>query len=131
VDITGSDINYITNVLRLKKGSYVSVYDGRGKAYLARIDRIDKDKITCAVIEELSVAPEPLIRITLVQGLPKGDKMETIIQKCTELGVSEIISLDCERSIVKIIQEKAASKSRRWQRVALEAFQAVPPLCCS
>jgi len=121
VDITGSDVNYITNVLRLKKGSFVSVYDGRGKAYLARIDRIDKDKITCAVIEELSAAPEPLIRITLVQGLPKGDKMETIIQKCTELGVSEIVPLDCERSIIKTIQEKAASKSRRWQRVALEA----------
>lgn len=108
-------------MLRLKKGSFVSVYDGRGNACLARIDKIDKDKIGCTVIEEFTAAPEPLVRITLVQGLPKSDKMETIIQKCTELGVSEIIPLNCERSIVKIIQEKAASKVSRWQRVALEA----------
>jgi len=114
-------VNYITNVLRLKKGSFVSVYDGRGKVCLARIDKIDKDRIRCAVIEELAAAQEPSIRITLVQGLPKGDKMETIIQKCTELGISEVIPLNCNRSIVKIHQEKVASKVSRWQRVALEA----------
>ncbi|KUK64919.1 MAG: Ribosomal RNA small subunit methyltransferase E [Desulfofundulus kuznetsovii] len=121
VNITGSDVNYITNVLRLKKGSFISVYDGRGRACLARIDKINKDKIGCTVVEEFAAAPEPLIKITLVQGLPKGDKMETIIQKCTELGVSEVIPLSCERSIVKIVQENAAGKVSRWQRVALEA----------
>lgn len=121
VNITGSDVNYIKNVLRLKTGSFVSVYDGRGKACLARIDKIEKDQVGCAVVEEFAVAPEPSIRITLIQGLPKGDKMETIIQKCTELGVSEIIPLNCERSIVKIIQEKAAGRVSRWQKVALEA----------
>lgn len=121
VNIIGSDVNYITNVLRLKTGSFISVYDGRGKACLARIDDIEKNKVGCAVIEEFSAAPEPLIRITLVQGLPKGDKMETIIQKCTELGVSEFIPLNCQRSIVKIIREKVAGKVSRWQKVALEA----------
>ena len=70
---------------------------------------------------EKTVVDEPGLRLTLVQGLPKGDKMDFIIQKATELGVNRIIPLACERAVVKLTGDKQQRRLDRWQRIALEA----------
>jgi 16S rRNA (uracil1498-N3)-methyltransferase len=121
VTITGTDVIHIAKVLRLRVGDLITVLDGRGKVYEAVLEEVSRDEVTCAVIEEKTVVDEPGLKLTLVQGLPKGDKMDFIIQKATELGVSRIIPLACERAVVKLTGDKQQRRLDRWQRIALEA----------
>lgn len=119
--ITGPDVVHITRVLRLGIGSTVVVLDGRGKSYEAEIQSAGRDEVVCEIKKELLTAPACPVKVTLVQGIPKGDKMELIIQKGTELGVSRVIPLICSRAVVKLGGERVSRKSERWQRIALEA----------
>lgn len=119
--ITGPDVIHITRVLRLGKGSTVVVLDGRGRSCEAEIVSSGRDEVVCEIKKELSPAPACPVQVTLVQGIPKGDKMDTIIQKGTELGVSRVIPLVCRRAVVKLDGERISRKVERWQRIALEA----------
>ncbi|ABO51003.1 protein of unknown function DUF558 [Desulforamulus reducens MI-1] len=119
--INGPDVKHISRVLRMETGNNLTLLDGRGNVYLAQILEINKQEVHCRILEQQEATSEPTVKVTLVQGLPKGDKMETIIQKCTELGVSSIIPLAAARSIVKLDAKKAAERVQRWQRVAVEA----------
>ncbi|GAB6180061.1 16S rRNA (uracil(1498)-N(3))-methyltransferase [Desulfotomaculum defluvii] len=119
--ISGPDVKHISRVLRMVVGDSLTLLDGRGNVYLAEIVEIDKQEIQCKILQQQVVAAEPKVQVTLVQGLPKGDKMETIIQKCTELGVSRIIPLAAARSVVKLDPKKSVERHERWQRVAMEA----------
>jgi len=121
VIISGSDVQHISNVLRLEPGNIITVLNGQGKGYRAKLDKIGKKQVECTILEEFTAAGEPPLQITLVQGLPKGDKMEMIIQKCTELGVTAIVPLCSERSVVKPVPDRMQKRRLRWQRVALEA----------
>ncbi len=119
--ITGSDVKHISKVLRMALGDPLTVLDGRGMVYQAEVCEINKEEIVCRLLSSERGAGEPALKVTLVQGLPKGDKMESIIQKCTELGVHRIIPLAASRSVVKLEAKKAMERQERWQRVALEA----------
>ena len=120
--ITGEDVNHIKNVLRAVSGDKIMVSDGSGSEYSAGIESIEKDKITASIIDIFSNITEPPIEITLFQGIPKSDKMETIIQKCVELGVKKIVPVLTERTIVKYNSLKdMENKTARWQRISLEA----------
>ena len=119
--ITGSDVKHISKVLRMALGDPLTVLDGRGMVYQAEICEITKEEILCRLLSSERGTGEPALKVTLVQGLPKGDKMESIIQKCTELGVHRIIPLAASRSVVKLNAQKATERQERWQRVALEA----------
>jgi len=121
ITITGTDVVHIVKVLRLRAGDLITVLNGRGKIYEAMLEEISRDEVTCAVLREETVVDEPGLKLTLVQGLPKGDKMDFIIQKATELGVSRIIPLACERAVVKLTGDKQQRRHDRWQRIALEA----------
>lgn len=121
VIITGPDVKHISHVLRMQPGRQLTVLDGQGNAYLAEITAIDKEQVTCRLLDREQLHTEPNIKITLVQGLPKGDKLESIIQKCTEIGVQRIIPLAARRSVVKLEGKKASERRERWQRVAEEA----------
>lgn len=121
VTITGADVVHIRRVLRLGIGDTMTVLDGQGTAYKTRIAGMGKDSIHCEITKEYDAGGEPPVRVTLVQGLPKGDKMELIIQKGTELGVTTIIPAACRRSVVQLNPAKARDRRERWQRVALEA----------
>lgn len=118
--IKGSDVHHISNVLRLKRGSTVNVFDEQGKGYRARLERVGKEQVECMPVEEIA-GSEPPLRLTLVQGLPKSDKMEMIIQKCTEIGVTHIIPLCSERSVLKLLPDRVRQRIARWRRIALEA----------
>ncbi|MBM7855712.1 16S rRNA (uracil1498-N3)-methyltransferase [Desulfohalotomaculum tongense] len=119
--ITGPDVKHIKKVLRLKEGDKIILLDGLGHQYQGKISRLEKDAVWCDNLEQTEATGEPPVHITMVQCLPKADKMELVIQKGTELGVSRFIPLQCRRSVVKLNEEKSAHRQQRWQRVALEA----------
>ena len=119
--ITGAEMQHIDRVLRLAAGDEVTILDGLGGVFLARISGKNKDTVFCDIIEVGLPDNEPPVNITLVQGLPKADKMELVVQKGTELGLACLIPLQCHRSIVKLDAKKAAQRQERWQRIAMEA----------
>lgn len=119
VVITGSDVNHIRNVLRMKPGEEIAVSNGiDGREYRCGIESFTEDGVVCSLrfIKEDGV--ELPSRIYLFQGLPKADKMELIIQKAVELGAYEIIPVAARRCVVKLDEKKAAARLARWQGIA-------------
>lgn len=117
--IQGSDVNHIKNVLRMRIGEELSVRaDGDGREYRCHIAGFTGDAVRCELrfIKEDGV--ELSSRICLLQGLPKADKMEMIIQKAVELGAYQIVPVAAQRSVVKLDEKKAAAKVSRWQAIA-------------
>lgn len=119
VIITGSDVNHIKNVLRLKNGEEIAVSNGiDGKEYRCGIEAYTDGEVLCTLrfIKEDGV--ELPSKVYLFQGLPKADKMELIVQKAVELGACEVIPVATKRSVVKLDEKKAAAKVGRWQTIA-------------
>ena len=119
ISIIGQDVNHIKNVIRLKTGDEISISNGiDGKDYRCGIKEITDDEVVCELrfIKEDGV--ELPAKVYLFQGLPKGDKMELIIQKMVELGVYEIIPVAMKRCVVKLDDKKAKSKIARWQGIS-------------
>ena len=119
IEITGRDVNHIKNVLRMKPGDEISVSNGAdGKEYRCGIEALQEERILCELRFIKEDGMELPSKVYLFQGLPKGDKMELIIQKAVELGVYEIIPVACKRAVVKLDGKKAAAKTARWQGIA-------------
>ncbi|HOP41500.1 MAG TPA: 16S rRNA (uracil(1498)-N(3))-methyltransferase, partial [Geobacteraceae bacterium] len=120
--ICGNLFCHMTRVLRLKIGTRVLLSDGIGRRHLGVIESVGKENLVVR-LEESSTEPErpsgPLI--SLYQGLPKGSKMEFILQKCTELGVDSIIPFVAERSIARLPENRETEKMNRWLRIVSEA----------
>ena len=122
VIITGDIFHHMAHVLRLKMGTRLSLSDGNGHEYVGSISRIDGESLAVK-LEEFSIAPaaETGPKITLFQGLPKGDKLEWILQKCTELGAAEIVPFVAARSVSRPAAVRIQEKLERWRRIVLEA----------
>lgn len=118
--ITGSDYNHIANVLRMQTGEEFLVSDD-GQSHLCRIETIDGETVIAEIVEENYQNTELPVKIYLFQGLPKSDKMELIIQKTVELGVSGIIPVEMSRCVVSLDDKKKKSKVSRWQAIAESA----------
>ncbi len=123
VVLTGEDYNHIRNVLRMKKGEEVLLCDGGDKEYVCSISgyNTEKQQVILTITDVLGNARELPAKITLFQGYPKGDKMETIIQKSVELGVYEIVPVMMKRSVVKLDDKKSQKKIERYNAIALSA----------
>jgi len=122
ITITGPDVNHITNVLRASKGDRLVLCDGAGTDYDVVIDEISRDRIVAVISNTGPSMTEPPVAITLFQGIPKADKMEYVIQKCVEIGVTRIVPVITSRSVVKFGSTRdAEAKTARWNRIALEA----------
>ena len=119
--IDGQDVNHMKNVLRLKVGEQVMVNGGDNKDYLCTIAEYQGDIVNLDVLEIVDSDRELAAKICLFQGLPKGDKMELIIQKCVELGVNEIVPVAMKRCVVKLDDKKAESKIKRYQSISESA----------
>lgn len=119
-EITGGDVNHIRNVLRMKAGEQVRISDQQGQDFLCRIEKLEESRILLR-IQEKCQGTEPPIKITLFQGLPKGDKMELVVQKGVELGASEIVPVAMQNCVVKLDQKRAEHKRARWQAIAESA----------
>jgi len=118
IRITGGDVNHIKNVLRMKKGEECLISNGIGDDYICVIDSVLDDVVEVRITDEKYKGSELPKKIYLFQGLPKGDKMELIIQKCVELGVYKIIPVATKRSIVKLDKKKEVSKVKRWNLIS-------------
>lgn len=116
--IEGTDVNHIKNVLRMKAGEQLEVSDGNNRKYLCEIVSLSPEEVRVHIVEELEKNTELPSEICLFQGLPKGDKMDLIVQKAVELGASGIVPVSTKRSVVKLDDKKALKKRERWQSIA-------------
>jgi len=135
VIITGTDVNHIKNVLRMKAGERVRVSvrcdvnvqeqacqnRAASRSFFGTIETIVEDEVIVKIESEDENGTELSNRIYLFQGLPKGDKMELIIQKAVELGVYEIIPVAMKNCVVKLDDKKAGNKVKRWQAISESA----------
>ncbi|MCM1272442.1 MAG: 16S rRNA (uracil(1498)-N(3))-methyltransferase [Clostridium sp.] len=121
INITGSDVNHIKNVLRLKIGDAITVSDGSGTDYICKIADIMPDRVVTAIEDVMGNAAELGTKITLFQGMPKSDKLEFIIQKAVELGVAEIVPVITKRTVAKPDKKKQEKKLARYNAIAESA----------
>ena len=118
IRINESERHHLLNVLRLRVGDHIEVFDGVGNRYIASLHDTRTSLLQAKILQH-QFHPHTPPYITLFQGLPKFDKMDLIVQKTTEIGVNEIAPMICERSIPKaVVQQK---RTVRWQRIANEA----------
>lgn len=133
IHIIGSDVNHIRNVLRMGLNDELVACDGAGHEYHCYIESMAGQDITAHIMYVQDTRAELPSKIYLFQGLPKGDKMEWLIQKAVELGVYEIIPMETIRTVVKWDREKAGKKVARWQQIAENAAKQcgrgfIPPI---
>lgn len=121
IHITGSDVNHISNVLRMKTGEELWISDGSKYEYRCTIESFEPDEVLLHIVYSQEPEYELPCRIYLFQGLPKADKMELIIQKAVELGAYEIIPVETKRCVVKLDGRKSAKKTARWQQISESA----------
>jgi 16S rRNA (uracil1498-N3)-methyltransferase len=118
--INGDDAHHIINVLRFKIGTKLIISNGKNQ-YIVTILDIENSSVILKIIEEYNQVVESPINITLYQGLPKSDKMDLIIQKCTEIGIKKIVPVETEFSTIKIKEKNIYNKINRWKKISLEA----------
>ena len=119
--INGEDARHIAKTLRMGPGEGVTLCDGQGKDYACEIERITDNAVILCVQAVAQNTSEPSVHLTLYQALPKGDKMEMIIQKAVELGVSRVIPVLTSRCVSRPDDKSAKKKIERWQKIATEA----------
>jgi len=122
VQISGSDVNHIKNVLRLGIGDKIEVFDSAQNVYEVELTNNSRELIRGNIISKQTSNIESAIKVTLAQCLPKGKKMDLIIRMATELGVYSVIPVISERSIPKI-EDKEDKKIEHWQKTAKEASE--------
>ena len=118
VYIEGADYNHMRNVVRLKAGEVFRVSTTLGKNYICELEEFENNQAIGRILHEDERGTELLGKIQLFQGLPKGEKMELIIQKAVELGATEIIPVRMKNCVVKLDDRKAQAKVKRWQGIA-------------
>lgn len=119
--IRGNDVKHIKCVLRYKIGDEIDVCDDLANRYKTKLTEFLDDEICLSIMEISNINTEMKISVDLYQGLPKSDKMDLIVQKCTELGVNSVIPVVTERVIVKLDNGKSSKKVERWNKIAAEA----------
>ena len=119
--IEGEDVKHISRVLRSRENDKLEVCDMDNNEYICEIREINKDNILLDIIEKVNIKRESNLKVKLYQGMPKGTKMELILQKLTEIGVDEIVLVQAKRSVTKIDNKKEDKKIERWERIIYEA----------
>ena len=118
--LTGAEARHATDVLRLREGDAVVVFDGLGSEQPARVVGIGKDEVVLAPGQLARTSALPC-RIAIGQAIPKGKNMDLIVQKATELGAAAVYPIVSDRTVVRLDKSEAESKREKWQRVAVEA----------
>jgi 16S rRNA (uracil1498-N3)-methyltransferase len=121
--LTGSAAGHLTRVLRLRPKAVLTLFNGRGGEYAARIERVQGNKVTVAVGEHAAIERESPLPLTLAQGVSRGERMDLVVQKATELGVARLVPVLTERSIVRLDEEQSDRKSSHWRAVAISACE--------
>lgn len=121
VTLLGDDAHHISRSLRMARGEEITVSDMQSNEYRCRLEEFLPDCVLATVLETKKGDTEPPFELVLFQALPKGDKLDTVIQKAVECGVAKIIPFESERCIVHIKEEAEAHKTERRRRIAAEA----------
>jgi 16S rRNA (uracil1498-N3)-methyltransferase len=120
--LTGREVHHALHVMRLRAGEQVTVLDGKGHEFVCEVQKFDRDKASLTVVDKRDI-PLPSCQVTLLQGLPKGKIMDSIIQKATELGVSRILPLVSERVVAKLNKREGIQKREKWELIAIESIK--------
>jgi 16S rRNA (uracil1498-N3)-methyltransferase len=123
LDAPADQAHHVAHVLRLSAGDALTVFDGRGHEYAARIERVGKSGVTLRLGEASAVDRESPLAVALAQGISSGERMDYTVQKAVELGVRSIQPLAMERSIVRLNVERGAKRVQHWQAVAVAACE--------
>src|SRR5262245_49901020 len=127
VRLDADEARHLTRVLRLCSGARAFVFDGEGAEYECVVARAAKHEVDLNLLRRLDDVVESPLRLTLAQALIKGDKFDWVIQKATELGVSQIVPLVTDHSDIKRdirrAEERAGQRMQRWRRISLEALK--------
>lgn len=121
--VEGSAGNHIVRVLRSRVGDELTIFNGRGGEYGASIDEIRRDTVRVCVREHRNEERESAFELTLAQGISRGERMDWVVQKATELGVTRIVPLFTERSMVHLDEKQAAKKVQHWRGIAVAACE--------
>lgn len=121
--ITGSAANHITRVLRLRSGDALTVFDGSGGEFAARMEEFRKDSVVVNVAEHRQLERESPLSLTLAQGISRGERMDWIVQKATELGASRIVPMFTKRSVVRLDDKQAERKLQHWRAITIAACE--------
>jgi 16S rRNA (uracil1498-N3)-methyltransferase len=121
VALSAEESGHLIRVLRLDAGARVVVFDGRGAQYLARITTAAKDRVTLALLDRVPPAPEPRVRLTLAQAVLKGEKMDAVVRDATMMGVSAVIPLITERTVIPRSALEIGRVRERWHRIAVSS----------
>lgn len=121
--LAGDAANHIARVLRLRPGDALTLFDGHGGEYAAKVTELQGAKVIVQVGEHRDVERESKLHITLLQGIARGDRMDTIVQKATELGVARLVPVMTERSVVKLSSHNSHRKHAHWLGIAIAACE--------
>lgn len=122
LDLSDDLMHYASRVLRLRDGEALRVWNGKGCEYHATVHYESKKLAQIHVVEQLTLRNTELNRpVHVLQALPEGDKMDWVLEKCTELGVAGFHPVQAQRSVVKLEGERAAKRQAHWERVVLAA----------
>ena len=119
IKITGTDVNHLKNVLRVKSGDKVEICNlCNQQNYNCQIKEINREYINTKILEKMSEITETNVKVTIFQGIPKAEKMEWVIQKAVELGVYDIVPVEMKRCVVKLKEKVLDKKLQRWQKIS-------------
>src|SRR5262249_1525798 len=118
--LVGPAYHHVARVLRARVGDEVTLFDGAGREAPARVTRIWPTEVLLQVGSVRSAAPAP-VSVTLLLALLKGEKMDWVVQKATELGVAHIVPMTTEHAVVKLAGSRGESRKARWEKIAAEA----------
>src|SRR5467141_1116719 len=118
--LTGSEAHHARDVLRMKSGEKLVLFNGQGREITAEIVDVSSDEIRLRKLHEAETPPLRC-RIVLGQAIPKGKNIELIVQKAVEIGAAEIAPIISDRSVIQVDSESAAQKQSKWQQIAIEA----------
>lgn len=121
--IEGDAANHIMRVLRLRPGDPLILFDGRGGEHAARVEGFRKRAVIVEVGDRSGTTVQSPLALTLAQGVSRGERMDWVVQKATELGVTRIIPVMTERSVVKLDARQAERKRLHWQGIAVAACE--------
>jgi len=123
IAVEGAAANHITRVLRLRAGEPLTLFNGNGAEYAATILELHRDAVVVEVGQEQAVSRESALPLTLAQGISRGERMDWILQKATELGGSRIVPLFTERSVVRLDAKQSERKLQHWRAIAIAACE--------
>jgi 16S rRNA (uracil1498-N3)-methyltransferase len=123
VTLEGGAARHVTRVLRLRVGEALTLFNGSGGEYPASIEQSQGGRVALAIGEQRAIERESPLALTLAQGVSRGERMDLVVQKATELGVSALVPVLSERSVVRLTAQQADRRLNHWRAIAVAACE--------